>query len=554
MVAEVSPDGFATEPSVKSEALARVLAEFAERLVQGFEVQHILDHLVQRIVEILPVTGAGVMLMGPSGDLHFAAASDEEILQVETLQNLLAEGPCLEAFRGGEPVTVPDLEADDRFPLFSQGARATGLAAVFAFPMSIDGKRFGAMDLYRDTPGELDEPAMEAAKVLTNVAAAYLHYAHDRAEVADSLDQVRHQSLHDPLTGLPNRTLLSECLEGAVARARRSRKFMAVLFVDLDRFKAINDQHGHLIGDQILVAVAQRIEGTLRGGDTVARLSGDEFVVVCEELNSTDDATLIAEKLAKALSDDLEVEDLRVRLTASIGLAFSEAGTLSPETLLRHADSAMYQAKAAGGARYRVVDHDARVAADRSGDLVRDLSRALADDDLQLAYQPVVGARTRTLAGVEALLRWQHPTRGWVPPDVMLPVAESSGLIWSIGEWVLTRACRDFQRWQRRHPGVVAQVSVNVSSLQVIATDFGATVQRILELDRDGPVEALPGGHGERVPRGRPSCRLRAPARQGDGSPPGPRRLRHRLLVARLPPAVPVRHPQDRPGLHQQPE
>jgi diguanylate cyclase (GGDEF)-like protein len=482
MVAEPWPTRATAEPSVKSEALARVLAEFAERLVQGFEIQQILDHLVQRIVEILPVTGAGVMLMGPSGDLHFAAASNEEILQVETLQNLLAEGPCLEAFRGGEPVAVPDLEADDRFPLFSQGARATGLAAVFAFPMSIDGKRFGAMDLYRDTPGDLDEPAMEAAKVLTNVAAAYLHYAHDRAAIADSLDQVRHQSLHDPLTGLPNRTLLSECLEGAVARARRSRNFMAVLFVDLDRFKAINDQHGHLIGDQILIAVAQRIEGTLRGGDTVARLSGDEFVVVCEELNSSEDATLIAEKLAKALSDDLEVDELRVRLTASIGLAFCEAGTLSPDTLLRHADSAMYQAKAAGGARYRVVDHDARVAADRSGDLVRDLSRALADDHLQLAYQPVVGARTRTLAGVEALLRWQHPTRGWVPPDVMLPVAEATGLIWSIGEWVLTRACRDFQRWQRLQPDVVSEVSVNVSSLQVIATDFGATVQRVLEL------------------------------------------------------------------------
>ena len=145
---------------MKAEALAQVLAEFAERLVQGFEIQQILDHLVQRIVEILPVTGAGVMLMGPSGDLHFAAASDEEILQVETLQNLLAEGPCLEAFREGTPIAVPDLESDDRFPLFSQGARATGLAAVFAFPMSIDGKRFGAMDLYRDTPGELDAPAI----------------------------------------------------------------------------------------------------------------------------------------------------------------------------------------------------------------------------------------------------------------------------------------------------------------------------------------------------------------------------------------------------------
>lgn len=469
------------DSAVQAEKLAGVLAEFAERLVQGFRIQEILDHLVLRIVDVLPVTGAGVMLMGPSDELHFAAASNETILKIESLQNELAEGPCLEAYRTGEAVAIPQLDVDERFPNFSAPASEAGLAAVFTFPMSINGHRFGALDLYRDVAGDLSASAMDAAQVLANVAAAYLHYAHDRAEAADNLDMLRQQSLHDPLTGLPNRTLLRERLGQAVARASRSRTMVAVLFVDLDRFKTVNDEYGHHVGDQVLVAVAERVTSILRSGDTVARLSGDEFVVICEELTWKDQAERIADKVAVALAEVFEIDGEALELTASIGLAFCGSGASSPETLLRDADAAMYQAKQAGGARHRIVDHDARVAADRRGGLTRDLRDALANGDLQLAYQPVVGVHDGALEGLEALLRWQHPTRGWVAPAEMLPVVESTGLILPIGEWVLTQACRDFLHWQREYGQAIPHVTVNVSSLQVMSPNFERTVRDVLD-------------------------------------------------------------------------
>jgi GGDEF domain-containing protein len=282
------------ELEVRAEKLAAVLAEFAERLVEGFRIQEILDHLVQRIVDVLPVTGAGVMLMGSADELHFVAASNETILEIESLQNELDEGPCLEAYRLATAVRIPDLSVDERFPRFSPRAVEAGLAAVFTFPMSVNGRRFGALDLYRDLAGDLDPLALDTARVLANVAAAYLHYAHDQAETADALDMVRQQTLHDPLTGLANRTLHRERLEQAVARADRTDRLVAVLFVDLDLFKAVNDHYGHHVGDQVLVTVGHRITGVLRAGDTVARLSGDEFVVVCEGLDQADQAELRA--------------------------------------------------------------------------------------------------------------------------------------------------------------------------------------------------------------------------------------------------------------------
>lgn len=237
----------------QSEKLADVLAEFARTLGRGFRIQEILDHLVRRIVDVLPVTGAGVMVMGSADELHFVAASNDTIREIEVLQNELNEGPCLEAYRSGEAVVIADLSVDDdRFPRFSPRARNAGLAAVFTFPMSLDGTRFGALDLYRDQSGDLDATEMKAAQVLADVAAAYLHNARDRAEAAENLNVVRHHSLHDPLTGLPNRTLLKERLEHAGSRGRRTGKVVAVLYVDIDRFKAVNDTFGHDVGDRLL--------------------------------------------------------------------------------------------------------------------------------------------------------------------------------------------------------------------------------------------------------------------------------------------------------------
>jgi len=300
--AAIRPDLGVAVDSRSDQGLEAVLVEFAHTLGTDFSVQKILDHLVTRVVDILPVTGAGVMVMGERGDLRFVAASNEVVMRIEGLQNELHEGPCLQAYCTGEAVAITDLASDAGFPQFSPRARADGLAAVFTFPIRLGGDRLGALDLYRDTPGALSEGDLQKAQVLADVAAAYLFNAQARIDTSATLARLEHRSLHDALTGLPNRTLLEELLDRAVARARRSHLVAAVLFADLDGFKAVNDRHGHHVGDLLLGAVAARLTGVLRPGDTLARLGGDEFAVLCEDLHVAADAEIVAERITTAVA------------------------------------------------------------------------------------------------------------------------------------------------------------------------------------------------------------------------------------------------------------
>ena len=464
---------------VGDRGLASVLVDFAHTLGTDFSVQKILDHLVVRIVDILPVTGAGVMLMGTGGELHFIAASNEVVTLIEGLQNELHEGPCLEAYRTGEPVAVTDLSVDTRFPAFSPRAAASGLAAVFTFPMRLGAAQLGAVDLYRDSPGSLSVGDLQTAQVLADVAAAYLFNAQARVDTSAMVARLHHRSLHDPLTGLPNRALLEELLDRAVARGRRSQHTAAVLFADLDGFKSVNDRYGHQVGDQLLHAVASRLTTILRPGDTLARLGGDEFVVLCEDLTDPGDAELVADRLAAALQMPFDLHGQDVTVSASVGIAFSGPGQDMPAVLLRDADFAMYQAKRAGGGHHRVIDPAARVAAERRDDLERDLRDARHHGQLSLVYQPIFDVPRATLVAVEALLRWRHPQRGLVMPDVIIPAAERNGLIIDIGEWVLRQACQDLVAWKVAGRSVPA-VAVNVSADQVTGAAFALTVRRVL--------------------------------------------------------------------------
>lgn len=470
----------------QSEQLADLLADFAHTLGGDFRIQDILDRLVTRIIDVLPVTGAGVMLMGAANELHFVAASNDTIFEIEAAQNDLLEGPCLAAYRSGTPVAIPDLGSDERFPRFSPRARRAGLAAVFTFPMTLDGMRFGALDLYRDEVGELNEPDMRTAQILADVAAAYIHNAQGRAEAVDRLDFLRERNLHDPLTGLPNRTLLKERLEHAIARASRTNEVVAVLYVDLDHFKVVNDRFGHHVGDRLLIAVAKRLGEVVRGSDTLARLSGDEFVILCEGIDEAGSADRVADRVNAALAPLFEIDGHSLHLTASVGVAFAGPGKEVPESLLRDADFAMYQAKNAGGGRHQAFDWAARVVQEQRRHLTRELRSALGGDQFQLAYQPVVDVRDGHLVSVEALLRWQNPTRGLVMPNEILPIAEPTGFILEIGEWVLRQACRDLQHWRQLYGHAVPQVAVNVSPFQVMAPDFAVTLERVLaETDTD---------------------------------------------------------------------
>lgn len=465
---------------MKHEELSDVLSEFARTMVTDFPIQGILDHLVLRIVEIMPITAAGVTLISPGLEPRYVAASNEAALRFEKLQTELGEGPCLEAYHTGLAISVPDLTCDGRFSRFAPRALEAGLVAVFTFPLRHNQLPLGALDLYRETSGALSPDSMSAAQTLADVAAAYLINAQARADLQDSSNQSRAAALHDPLTGLPNRTLLMQRLDHALLRERRSGKTAAVFFIDLDGFKAINDTYGHRAGDELLVAVAGRLTAVLRPGDSLARLSGDEFVVLCEDLDSASQADAIAARFEAALTLPFTLTGEELTMHASIGIAFTGPGNDAPEELIDHADLAMYRTKRRKGAgHHRLELRESDFAEHRAG-LARSLPGATQRGELHLAYQPVVDTVDGRLTGVEALLRWTHPTRGAVSPSVFIPFAEQSGQIVELGRWVLEQAWRDRRRWQRGQSRDIG-LSVNVSPHQLMSAGFADAVASICD-------------------------------------------------------------------------
>jgi diguanylate cyclase (GGDEF)-like protein len=336
---------------VHEKKLSAVLSEFARTMVTDFPVQDILDRLVERIVQVLPVTSAGVTLIEPGLAPRYIAASDPIALEFEKLQTATRQGPCVLAYHSGEAVSVPHLSTDKRFPAFSHAAADSGLVAVFTFPLNHGAGRLGALDLYRDSVGELDPDDMVAAQTLADVTAAYLINAQAREDDHLAAARFEASALHDPLTGLPNRTLFDERLEHAAQRATRGHTSAAVLFADLDRFKAVNDTYGHQAGDQVLVAVADRLSGLLRPGDTLARVSGDEFVFLCEDLTHARDAEILANRIRSAFLAPFGIDAGELTVTASVGVAFAGPGEDISGHLVVKADTAMYQAKRDGASR-----------------------------------------------------------------------------------------------------------------------------------------------------------------------------------------------------------
>jgi diguanylate cyclase (GGDEF)-like protein len=459
--------------------LSDVLSEFARTLVTDFPIQAILDHLVGRIVHVLPITGAGVSLISPGEDPWYVAASDEMALRFEKLQSELGQGPCVAAYESGEAVSIPDLSQDERFPEFSAAAFDEGLRAIFTFPLRQGQHQLGALDLYRNHTGPLDGAATAAAQTLADVASAYLLNAQARADLKESSELALQHSLHDDLTGLPNRALLVQRLEHAILRCRRSDKLVAILYADLDDFKAVNDTHGHHVGDELLVALAERLTGLLRPGDTLARLSGDEFVILCEDLDEVSQVNPIADRIDLALAEPFILAGTQTLVSASVGIAFAGRGNDVPEQVLQEADTAMYQVKRHGGGNHGIVDvREAHLAKHRDG-LIRDLQQALGRGELAVAYQPIVSTTTSRVLGVEALVRWTHPRLGKIAPETTIRLAEESGLIAEIGRWVLTSACID-RCGLPCGGGDELHMAVNVSPYQLREPDFAGMVGAVL--------------------------------------------------------------------------
>ncbi len=280
--------------------------------------------------------------------------------------------------------------------------------------------------------------------------------------------QLEHQAFHDPLTDLPNRLLFEDRVEHALARTERNHKRVAVLFMDLDNFKFVNDSLGHETGDRLLVMVARRLQRRIRPQDTIARLGGDEFTLLLEDIEDVSEATRIAERLAGALRAPFDVEGHQLFVSASIGIVLNTTAHKRPGDLLRDADLALYEAKNKGRAQYAVFDPVARYRSAERLKLEGDLRRALKRGEFGVYYQPKVLLKTGMVVGVEALARWDHPERGLVTSAEFIPLAEETGLITSIGPYVLEEACRQAHEWREQYPGdSPLTVSVNLSPRQL---------------------------------------------------------------------------------------
>ena len=322
------------------------------------------------------------------------------------------------------------------------------------------------------------------ASAVKDASGRLLHLIHQVADITSrkrAEEQLAHQALHDSLTELPNRTLFLDRLEQALARSQRlSTGHIAVMFLDFDRFKVINDSLGHQAGDTALVGIARRLKGLLRPSDTVARFGADEFVILCEEMESLEQAREVATRIQDSVALPIEVGPSEAVLTVSIGIALSTSSADSPEALVRDADIAMYKAKGGGRGRYEVFDDTLRHGLVQKLEVENELRTALERDELRLYYQPQVSLIEERIVGAEALIRWQHPQRGLLSPAEFIPIAEESGLIVDIDTWVVQQACRTLGRWAERGWGALS-LAVNVSAQSLSRPEFGDIVRADLE-------------------------------------------------------------------------
>jgi diguanylate cyclase (GGDEF)-like protein/PAS domain S-box-containing protein len=377
------------------------------------------------------------------------------------------------ALSQSEPLVVEDVDEDPRLrgqPLLREYMVGSGMSAL----VRTRSDAWGLLAVYSEIRRRFEPDEAEFLGAVANVVSG----AVERHRVEEG---IRHRALHDPLTGLPNRTLALDRLAGALARRQRDGGKVAVVLLDLDRFKLVNESLGHQAGDELLTALAPRLQDAVRPSDTVARLGGDEFVVVCEEIDAPHAAIQVAERLSAAVSQPVVLGDQEHFASASIGIALAESADADPPTLIRDADAAMYRAKERGRGRYELFDEVLRHRV-----LVRlrtesELRRALEREELRILYQPVVDLHEQRIAAVEAVVRWQHPRRGLLEPVDFIEVAEETGLIVPLGDLVLTTACRQVAGLQRRfaRAGQPLMLSVNASARQISDTAFPGRVAEI---------------------------------------------------------------------------
>lgn len=378
----------------------------------------------------------------------------------------------------GATAVILDIEADDRAAKLRDVARRCGVVGIWSTPIfdSMAKRVIGTLAMFFDTPREPSAAEREVVQMFSQTAAIAI-------ERQGAEDLLAHRANHDSLTGLPNRALFLEFLSLALARTSRDRGAIAVLFLDLDRFKHINDGLGHDAGDEVLRELGSRLQSAMRPTDVVARFGGDEFTVLCDGLDperAEQHVGEVARRLLEAIEQPLTIDGEDRKLSASLGIAMAVPDS-TPDGLLRDADAAMYEAKQRGRARFEVFDDNMRSSMSARLDLESRLERAIEREEFRLFLQPIIDLSNGRCVGAEALLRWQDPELGLVTPDAFIGLAEETGLIIPIGEWALADACRTVARWEE--VGLLAPeftMAVNLSARQVAQSDLAHQVQRVI--------------------------------------------------------------------------
>jgi len=479
------------------------VARFGQLALASATIEELLEVAAQTLERVLDVDIAAVLKLIPDEEELLVAAAaglPEEMVGKARIPGGL-ESQSGYTLATGTPVIVSDWSTEDRFGQ-SEMLGSRGMVSGVTVMIRAKGQPYGVLGAQSSVRREFTGQDVSFLEATANIIA---NAVERRAEE----DKTRYLALHDPLTGLPNRNLFLDRLGHALAQSRRRKTSVAVLFLDLDQFKLVNDSLGHVAGDELLAAIAPRLEQALRPGDTVARFGGDEFSVLAEDIHGERDAIKLAERIWTALARPFVLRRREHYVSASIGIAIG-SGNEPPDTLLRDADSALYRAKDKGRGGYEIFDEVMRARVIEHVRTENDLRRALERGEFELHFQPVVSLADGSIIALEALLRWRHPERGLLGPAAFIPVAEESHLILPIGRWVIEQACRQAAAWQSLQPdGRPVGISINLSPRQIadpeLARLVGGTLEascidpRTVTLELTESIVLEDGAHSERT-------------------------------------------------------